>query len=183
MPTETAEIKLAAATDWDTLHSIALSPERTAWMIQSLGFHGRVNHYVGALWFYELTRVGHQYASAMVTFSGSPDPNLITQIILGRTDQPVSSNTTIEHLNLIGDSAETLAIAFALELNRGYTAIWAQASGSQLTIYSRSMGDDGNSVTIATSPPTTHLTPTLSGTGTATVARHDVYYIRRGRRW
>ena len=112
-------------------------------MIYSLGFRARVNHYVGALWFYELTCVGQQYASATVTFSGSPDPNLITQIILGTYGHPSSDDTTIEHLNLIGDTTESLATAFALLLNDGYTAVWAQASGSQLTIYSRAMGMAG----------------------------------------
>lgn len=163
LPTETTEIKLAAATDWDTNHSLALAPERTAGMIYALGFRARVNHYVGALWFYELICVGQQYASATVTFSGSPDPNLITQIILGTLGQPTSTDTTIEHLNLIGDTAETLATAFALLLNGGYTAVWAQASGSQVTIYSRSMGTDGNAITIATSANTTSLTITTSG--------------------
>jgi len=168
-PTETTETKLAAATDWDTNHSLALAPERTAWMIYSLGFRARVNHYVGALWFYELTCVGQQYASATVTFSGSPDPNLITQIILGTLGQPSSTDTTIEHLNLTGDTTETLATAFALLLNGGYTAVWAQATGSQVSIYSRSMGTDGNEITIATSANTTNLTITLSGTGSATI--------------
>src|ERR1700677_1266727 len=166
LPTETVELKLAAATDWDTEHSLALAPERTAWMIYSLGFQARVNHYVGALWFYELTCVGQQYASAIITFSGSPDPNLTTEIILGTYGQPSSTDTTIEHLNLIGDTTETLAIAFALLLNGGYTAVWAQASGSQLTIYSRAMGTVGNAITIATSANTTDLTITLSGTTT-----------------
>ena len=166
LPTETNEAKLTAATDWDTLHSQALAPERTAWMIYSLGFQARVNHYVGALWFYELTCVGQQYASATITFSGSPDPNLITQIILGTYGQPSSTDTTIEHLNLIGDTTETLATAFVLLLNNGYTGIWAQASGSQLTIYSRAMGTDGNTITIATSANTTNLTITLSGIAT-----------------
>src|ERR1700677_409579 len=73
LPTETTELKLAAATDWDTEHSLALAPERTAWIIYSLGFQARVNHYVGALWFYELICAGQQYASATITFSGSPD--------------------------------------------------------------------------------------------------------------
>ncbi len=108
LPTETSELKLAAATDWDTEHSLALAPERTAWMIDSLGFRGRVNHYVGALWFYELTCVGQLYASATITFSGSPDPNLTTEIILGTIGPPSSTDTTIEHLNLIGDTTETL---------------------------------------------------------------------------
>jgi len=164
LPTETTEIKLAAATDWDTEHSLVLAPERTAWMIYSLGFRARANHYVGALWFYELTCVGQQYASATVTFSGSPDPNLVTQIILGTYGQPSSTDTTIEHLNLIGDTTGTLATAFSLLINGGYTAVWAQASGSQVTIYSRSMGTDGNMITIATSANTTNLTITVSGT-------------------
>jgi hypothetical protein len=160
---ESTETKLTAATDWDTDHSIALAPERTAWMINSLGFRGRVNHYVGALWFYELARVGHQYASGTITFSGVPDQNLITQIIIGRTDQPTSTQNVVQHLNLIGDSTDTLAKAFELELNRGYTAIRAQATGGQLTIYSRSMGVDGNAITIATSANTSNLTIQISG--------------------
>ena len=129
-----------------------------------LGFLGRVNHYVGALWFYELNCVGQQYASATITFSGSPDPNLTTAIILGTTGEPSSTDTTIEHLNLIGDTTQTLATAFALLLNGGYTAVWAQASGSQLTIYSRAMGTAGNAITIASSANTTDLTITISGT-------------------
>jgi len=163
LPSESTETKLCFATDWDTEHSLALAPERTAWMIDSLGMHARVNHYVGALWFYELVRAGHVYASGTVTFLGSPDPNLITELIIGRTDEPTSTENTIQHLNLTGDTAETLALAFALELNRGYTAIRATASGNQLTIYSRSMGADGNFITIATSSPTTNLTPQVSG--------------------
>jgi hypothetical protein len=163
LPTETTETKLAAATDWDTNHSLALAPERTAGMIYALGFRARVNHYAGALWFYELNCVGQQYASATVTFSGSPDPNLITQIILGTVGQSSSTDNIIEHLNLIGDTTETLALAFALQLNNGYTGVWAQASGSQLTIYSRAMGTQGNTITLATSANTTDLTITTSG--------------------
>jgi hypothetical protein len=163
LPTETVERSLAAATDWDTNHSLALAPERTAGMIYALGFRARVNHYAGALWFYELNCVGQQYASATVTFSGSPDPNLITQIILGTSGQPASTDSTIEHLNLIGDTTATLALAFALQLNNGYTAVWAQASGSQVTIYSRAMGSAGNAITLATSANTTDLTITTSG--------------------
>jgi hypothetical protein len=164
LPTETVEMTLAAATDWDTEHSLALAPERTAGMIYELGFRARVNHYAGALWFYELNCVGQQYASATVTFSGSPDPNLITQIILGTLGQPASTDSTVEHLNLIGDTTETLATAFALQLNAGYTAVWAEATGSQVIVYSRAMGTDGEAITIATSANTADLTITLSGT-------------------
>lgn len=162
LPVEVNESKFTPATDWDTLNSQAVAPERTAWMIYSLGFQARVNHYVGALWFYELTCAGQQYASATITFAGAPDPNLTTQIILNTVGQPESAQTIIEHLNLIGDTTETLATAFSLLLNSGYTAVWAQANGDQLTIYSRSMGSSGDSITVATSASTPDLTVTLS---------------------
>jgi len=163
LPVEPTESVLTLATDWDTNQSLALAPERTAWMINSLGFRGRVNHYAGALWFYELTCPAQSYASATVTFSGSPDQNETTQIILGQTGQPPSTQTVIEHLNLDGDTVETLATAFELLLNSGYTAVWAQATGSQLNIFSRSMGSDGNNITISTSAPTTNLSISVSG--------------------
>ena len=161
--TSDTEPLMALATDWDTDHSIALAPERTAWMINALGFKGRVNHYAGALWFYELVRVGHQYASATVTFSGKPDENAIIQIYIGRTDQPTDSETAISHLNLMFDTAESVALAFALIINGGYTAICAVASGNQLSIYSRSMGVDGNLISIRVSPSTTNFTVQVSG--------------------
>lgn len=163
LPAETDETKLSFATDWDTAHSLALAPERTAWMIHSLGLHGRVNHYVGALWFFELVCKGQKYATGTITFTGTPDPNLITQLIIGRTDQPASTQNVIEHLNLEEDTVQTLVLAFELELNRGYTAIRAEANGNQLTIYSRSMGTDGNAITIATSASTNNLTIQVSG--------------------
>ncbi|HME05599.1 MAG TPA: hypothetical protein VKG25_01065, partial [Bryobacteraceae bacterium] len=155
LPQYSAEMRLALATDWDTEHSLALAPERTAWMIHSLGFSGRVNHYAGALWFYELTNPGQVYASATVTFAGTPDPNLTTEIIIGPT--------TISHLNLIGDTGSTLALAFALLINGGFTGIRASAAGNQLTIFARALGSEGNSLTLSTSPPTTNLTLVKSG--------------------
>lgn len=163
LATTSSEPKLALATDWDTDHSIALAPERTAWILDSLGFKGRVNHYAGALWFYELLRSQHQYASGTISFSGTPDPNLITQVLIGRADRSVSENVAITHLNLIGDTAASLAKAFELQINAGYTAIWAQAKDGELTIYSRSMGADGNAVTIAVSPATQNLLTSASG--------------------
>ena len=168
LPMNTPAPTITLATDWDTDHSIALAPERTAWIMDSLGFKGRVNHYVGALWFYELFRPGHQYASGTISFTGSVDQNQVTQIYIGRSDEPVQSRVAIQHVNLLGDTPETLAKAFELQINSGYTAIWAQAAGNILTIYSRSMGLDGNIVSIAVSPSTSQLVtstsgPTLSG--------------------
>jgi hypothetical protein len=157
LPVYAGEARLALATDWDTEHSLALAPERTAWMIQSLGFRGRVNHYAGALWFYELTRPGQVYASATVTFVGTPDRDITTTITI--------SGTIISHLNLIGDTATTLALGFALQINGGFTGIRATASGGLLTIYARAMGTDGNALTLDTSANTTDLTIEKSGDG------------------
>lgn len=156
------EPTLTAATDWDTDHSLAVPAERTAWMIHSLGFRGRVNHYVGALIFYDMYKQGHQYASGTVDFNGTPAPSGITQIQIGRVGVP-EATITISHLNLFGDTAETIAKAFELEFNRGYTGIRATASGTRLTIYSRRMGPDGNLVTIGGSPASGGFSLSFSG--------------------
>ncbi|HYZ84702.1 MAG TPA: hypothetical protein VE621_09880 [Bryobacteraceae bacterium] len=140
--------KITLATDWDTDHSIAVPAERTAWMLTSLGFEGRANHYVGALWFYELYCKNHQYASAQVTFAGTASPNSIVSLIIGRTDQPQATWTTLNHLVHIGDTAETLAKAFEMRLNSGFTSVRAEAVGGVLTVYSRSMGKDGNAIVL-----------------------------------
>ncbi|MGD0498511.1 MAG: hypothetical protein ABSC23_08740 [Bryobacteraceae bacterium] len=128
------------ATDWDTDHSIALAPERTAWLLESLGFHGRANHYAGAMWFYELTRPGHQYASATVTFTGTPDFGAYTNLQV--------DTAAFQHLNLVADTAASIAKAFELELNAGATAVWGRAQGATLTIWSRTMGTAGNGMAV-----------------------------------
>lgn len=140
------------ATDWDTDHSIALAPERVARNIRDMGFTGRANHYVGALWFYELVRQGHQYATATVTFTGTPVFSEWTTLTINRTGLPSGSATVFSHQNLIGETAANIAKAFELEINKGSTGIRATASGAVLTIHSRSMGLDGNELTVAVSP-------------------------------
>ncbi|HEX7363304.1 MAG TPA: hypothetical protein VF283_22670, partial [Bryobacteraceae bacterium] len=124
--------QLALATDWDTYHSQSLPAERTAWIIQKLGFTGRVNHYAGALWFYDLVLPGHVYNSATVTFSQASGE------VTGNLTLSVGS-LAVEHLNLPWDTARTVAQAFANLLNNGYTQVWAAASGDQLTIMQRAL--------------------------------------------
>jgi hypothetical protein len=143
------------ATDWDTDHSLALAAERTAWLIQKLGFSGRANHYAGALWFYELVRQGHSYASGTITFSGQPEFGKTTQVSLGPTP--------IVHLNLIGDTAASIATCIALLINAGSTGVWAQAAGAVLTITSRLMGVAGNAQGISVNTNSTVFTATASG--------------------
>lgn len=161
LPVVAQESGFTLATDWDTLHSSSLAPERTAWILNSLGFTGRANHYVGALWFYEVVCTGQQYASATVTFSGTPQPNAYVTLTLGQTGQ--SSTTVLQKLIHAGDTATTIATVFALELNRGYTGVWASASGAVLTIVSRTMGSAGNANTVAASTTSSGFTATASG--------------------
>jgi hypothetical protein len=140
LPTIGATPNTTLATDWDTEHCLALAPERTAWLIDTLGFRGRANHYAGALWFYELTCPRQQYASATVTFSGAPDFGLYTTVNIG--------GALFQHLNLVADTAASVAQALAFSINAGATAVWATANGNALTIRSRTMGTAGNGMSV-----------------------------------
>ena len=166
LPSYAAQPKMTVATDWDTEHSLALAPERTAWMIDSLGFMGRQNHYAGALWFYELVRTGTVYASGTATFSGTPAFSSTVTVTIGRVGDP-SSDIVLTKLVHMGMTASMMATAFAIELNRGYTAVWGSASGSVLTIWSRSMGADGNNVSLAASTTSGGFSATASGSALA----------------
>ena len=159
LPTFPTQPTITLATDWDTQNSLTLAPERTAWMIDSLGYNGRQNHYCGALWFYEIVRDGTVYATATVTFSGTP---AFSSTVTVNIDQS-GSNLVLTKLIHMGMTAEMVATAFAIELNRGYTAVWANASGNVLTIQSRAMGVAGNALGISSSTTSSGFTVTASG--------------------
>ncbi len=149
LPTFSPSPQTTLATDWDTNHSISLAPERTAWLINTLGFTGRANHYAGALWFYELVRVGHVYADGHNPIWRLPADAevMITTLSIGLADSGQPPDT-IKHLHLFGDTTDTIAQAFALRINSGYTSLWATATGPTLTLQSRLMGAAGNNITI-----------------------------------
>ena len=140
LPAFGASPNTTLATDWDTYHSLCLAPERTAWLIYTLGFNGRANHYAGAMWFYEITHPGEQYAWATVSFSGAPDFGLYTTVNIG--------GALFKHMSFIADTAASVAQALALSINAGATAVWATAADAVLTIRSRTMGTDGNGLTV-----------------------------------
>jgi hypothetical protein len=146
----------ALATDWDTLHSQAIAPERTAWLIDTLGFKGRANHYAGAMWFYELSCPGNQYASAAIVFTGAPR--------FGDTTTVTLAGTPLQHVNLIGDTAQSIAKAFELLITAGSSAVWAHADGTTLTITARTMGLGGNGLTVTTNTGNTNFTAQPSPT-------------------
>ncbi len=142
------------ATDWDTDHSLAIAPERTAWLINSLGFKGRANHYAGAMWFYELNSFGVTYGSGTVEFSGTPRFMDTVTVTIG--------GSAITHVCLTSDTPETLAKCFELLIGAELSAVWAQAEGSILTITSRTMGPPGNSITLQTGSSNSNLHATAS---------------------
>ncbi len=144
------------ATDWDTDHSIAIAPERTAWIINTLGFKGRANHYAGAMWFYELSNSGTQYASASIEFSGTPEfgEDCVTDITIG--------GTVIQHRNLIGDTAETITKCFELLITAGASSVWARADGTKLYITAREFGTGGNAITVGVNTHSQQFTATVS---------------------
>lgn len=151
IPTFPVVPKITLATDWDTDHSIALPPERTAWILHRLGYHGRANHYVGALWYYELVRQEHIYASATIEFSGTPiwASGNYTQVTIGNINY--SEVAVITHLHRVGDDVESVTKAFEFHLNSGYNSVRAEAVGTTLYVWARNMGIEGNDVTIAAS--------------------------------
>ncbi|MGP8245978.1 MAG: hypothetical protein ACLQVN_15835 [Bryobacteraceae bacterium] len=156
LPSFTPIPKTTAATDWDTNHSLALAPERTAWLIDTLGFQGRANHYAGALRFYELVCPANRYATGTVQFAGAPT--------FGNTTELVLDGTTISHLNLIGDTAASIATCFALLINEGSTAVWAAASSTALTITARAPGSAGNSLSLYAGTGDSAFTATANST-------------------
>ena len=143
------------ATDWDTDHSIALAPERVAWNMKMLGFTGRANHYVGALLFYEMLNQGNVYATGTVTFEGAAVFGQVVQISLG--------GTVYSRVTLITDTLASVAKAFEYMINNGATGVWAQASGTVLTIQSRTLGAPGNSLTLSATPATGDMRAVVSG--------------------
>lgn len=155
------------ATDWDTDHSLAIAPERTAWLIDTLGFRGRANHYVGAMWWYELWSPDSRHASATIAFAGTP-------VFGGRTEITIAG-VTISHLNYITDTAETMAKCFELLITAGSSAVWARAEGSTLRVTARALGSAGDAVTISAATGSETFTATVSAASLS--GGHDAAWL------
>ncbi len=168
LPDFVSQPQLALATDWDTYHSQSLPAERTAWIINKLGFMGRLYHYTGALWFYELVSAEAQYASLILSLTPESDP-ANKMIVLDIAPDGISKPTLVQHLISPLDTAETVTAGLAALINTaGYNLVWASANGNQLTLTARAIGSSGNVITIsldATSQGYTFSAPstTLSG--------------------
>jgi hypothetical protein len=146
LPAGLVRERVTLATDWDTDHSLALAAERTAWILRQLGFRGRVNHYVGALVFYEMHNPEAVRAEREIVFTGNAPVNGIVRLELGTVSGGV--DTVLERVVHPGASPATIAIAFAAELNRGATALGATAEDGRLTVWSRALGTEGHTYTV-----------------------------------
>jgi hypothetical protein len=98
---------------------------------------------------------GHVEATATIQFSGIPVFSQYTSITIG--------GTVIQHQNLIGDTAQSIATCLALLVNQGSTEVSAQVSGSQLTLTSRAFGTEGNGITVSANTNGTQFTTQTSG--------------------
>ncbi len=114
------------ATDFDTAHALALSPQRLAWGMHSLGIRGEVNHFVGIGQFAERLREDGSFPLRTYTFGGTTTPN--DQIVLHFGD------SSIGHFVQKGDTHATIARALAFKVNQIFTGIWASYTGSTLTV-------------------------------------------------
>jgi hypothetical protein len=166
LPDFTPNSQLALATDWDTYHSQSLPAERTAWLINKLGYTGRVNHYVGALWFYEIVRTGTQYATLtiQIQLAATIGANAQLTFALAADVPSLSFSTTrtdIAHLILLDDTSATVALAVAALINIGTNLVWAAANGNSLTLTARAMGADGNGIGFELLSSTSDVTVTV----------------------
>jgi hypothetical protein len=150
-----ASLQETLATDWDTDHTLVLSPERVAWNLEMLGFLGRANHYAGAILFYELVNPANLYSSGTVTFTGTP--------VFSQTVQLVIDGTVFSRLTLTTDSNASIAQSFAYLINDGSTGVRAAASSNVLTITARALGTAGDAITLSASPAGGTFVATASG--------------------
>jgi hypothetical protein len=132
------------ATDWDTDHSLAISPERVAWNLEMLGFKGLANHYTGAILFYELANNGNAYSQGTITFQGTP--------VFSQNVQVVIDGSVFNRLTLSTNANESITKAFEFLINDGSTGVRASASGNVLTIFARILGTAGDGLTLSATP-------------------------------
>jgi hypothetical protein len=164
LPVVPSQSVVTLATDWDTLHCISLPPERTAWMLKSLNFVGRANR---LCWRIVVLRASAGRARVLVgcgDVQRDTGASAYVTVTLGQVGQPPSSDTVLQKQIHVGDTPNTIALAFAQELNRGYIlGVWVSVAGSVLTITARTMGLAGDANTLAATTTSGGFTATASG--------------------
>jgi len=131
-PAETAG-NVGVATDYDTDASYMVPPARLVWGIQKLGLAGEIDHYMGVFWWpvrKALEPVSTWSQTTAIPFAGTPS------FTAGPTSLHMGS-AELDHVNLMGDTAETVARALAMLVNQLSAVFWAEASGTVLTLHGR----------------------------------------------
>ena len=119
----------AAATDWDTDHTYKLPPARLAWSIDRSGLHGDLNHYLGVFFWNQRKRIGGAFPAVTVIFGGTWIDGDAAFLTIG--------GTTIGKSVFPADSNTTIAKHFEFFINEVFIGVWAQSSGTVLTITCR----------------------------------------------
>ena len=125
-----ARLLISPAMDYSTDHSYKLPPARIHWMMDKLGFAGPMNTYIGVFWWNQRKRTGAIVPSVDIVFGGIFDAG--DQIFVNIGGQTVGKTVFPNETN------ETFALHFASFINETYVGVWADASGSALTITARS---------------------------------------------
>jgi hypothetical protein len=134
------------ACDFDTDNTYKLAPARLVWGIQRTGLVGEIDHYLGVFWWpcRKMRTLASVWAQvSTITFSGTPGFGDHIYLSIGAT--------VIDHLCLIGDTAATVALAFALVVNQGSTTFWAEADAGTLTLHGLA-GSAGYHLAVSVSP-------------------------------
>lgn len=118
------------ALDYSTDHTYKLSPARLMWSFDKLGFTGPMNEYLGVFWWNQRQRVGGSIPSATVTFSGSFVPGDAIYLNIGGQE--------IRKSVFRDENPAIFATHFASSINAMYVGVYAVASGSSVTITTRS---------------------------------------------
>lgn len=120
------------ACDYGTDHGYKLSPQRLHWALERLGFQGPRNVYVSVFWWNQRVRTGHTFPSASIDLSelalASGDA-----VFLNVGGQAFGCSIFPAH------TAAEVAKHFEYFINGASTGVWAEASGTVLTITCRAI--------------------------------------------
>lgn len=120
------------ACDYGTDHGYKLSPQRLHWNLERLGFAGPRNVYVSVFWWNQRKREGHTFPSAAID---------LAELALVSGDA-VFLNIGGQYFGksvFPADTSAGVAKHFEYFINGASTGVWAEASGTVLTITCRAI--------------------------------------------
>lgn len=120
------------ACDYGTDHGYKLSPQRLHWNLERLGFQGPRNVYVSVFWWNQRVRQGHTFPSASIDLSELALVNG-DAVFLNIGGQVFGCSVFPAH------TLASVAKHFEFFVNGASTGVWAEASGTVLTITCRAI--------------------------------------------